>query len=608
MHSVRDRLVPLVSSLALILATAGSARAATITVNAGGDLQAALNSAVAGDVILLQAGATFTGNFTLPNKSGTSYITLRSSAADTSLPAAGARITPAYASLLPKLKSPNTASALKTATGAHHWRLQFLEFQANSGGYGEIVRLGSSSETAAANQPHHLVLDRVYIHGDPKLGSKRGIALNSGNTSVVNSHISDIKAAGLDTQAICGWNGPGPFLIENNYLEATGENVLFGGADPIIQGLVPANITIKRNLISKNSKWQSPVLSTPGSAQAIAVSGGSLPAGTYTYRVVAYGPCGNGVTCRSTASANVSASLGTTGSVKISWSGVSGATSYRVYGRTSSSLSQYWTASGTTVTDAGVAGTASSVPTTTGTKWTVKNLVELKNAKLVLIQGNVIENCWLADQKGYAVLFTPWNNGLAAWTAVQDVTFQYNTVRHVGAGMQINGRDTAHGSEYTSNIDVRHNLFWDVSTRWGGPGGLMVVSNGTRDVTVDHNTVDHNGFVAAASGEANVGFVYTNNLSRHNQWGIYGSYHGAGFDSINIYFPGIVMRRNVLAGGDAAKYPTDNFFPAASTFLSNFVNAAGADYRLASTSPYLGMATDTTNIGADVAALTAAQK
>src|SRR2546428_4013492 len=45
-----------------------------ITVNAGGDLQAALNSALPGDTIVLQAGAIFTGNFILPTKSGTGWI------------------------------------------------------------------------------------------------------------------------------------------------------------------------------------------------------------------------------------------------------------------------------------------------------------------------------------------------------------------------------------------------------------------------------------------------------------------------------------------------------------------------------------------------------
>ena len=176
-----------------------------------------------GDTIVLQAGATFTGNFVLPKKSGTTFITVRSSAADSSLPASGVRISPSYASVLPKLKSPNTAAALETATGAHHWRLLFLEFRANSSGAGDSSvseQLGDRArEPAAPPDP-----DRVYIHGDPLLGTKRGIALNSADTSILNSYISDIKSQAADAQAICGWNGPGPYLIENNFLEAAGEN------------------------------------------------------------------------------------------------------------------------------------------------------------------------------------------------------------------------------------------------------------------------------------------------------------------------------------------------------------------------------------------------
>src|SRR5262250_2270034 len=54
----------------------------TINVAAGGDVQAAINKAQPGDVIKLQAGATFTGNFRLPNKNGSDWIVIRSSAAD----------------------------------------------------------------------------------------------------------------------------------------------------------------------------------------------------------------------------------------------------------------------------------------------------------------------------------------------------------------------------------------------------------------------------------------------------------------------------------------------------------------------------------------------
>src|SRR5687768_16122790 len=64
--------------------------AATNSGPAGGDLQAAINSAQGRDTIILQAGAVYIGNFTLPHKSASEYITIQSSA---QLPAG--RITPA---------------------------------------------------------------------------------------------------------------------------------------------------------------------------------------------------------------------------------------------------------------------------------------------------------------------------------------------------------------------------------------------------------------------------------------------------------------------------------------------------------------------------------
>ena len=70
-----------------------------ISVNAGGDVKAALASARCGDVIELQAGATFSGQFTLPAKNCDSkhWIVIRTSASDSMLPAQGQRATPCYA-------------------------------------------------------------------------------------------------------------------------------------------------------------------------------------------------------------------------------------------------------------------------------------------------------------------------------------------------------------------------------------------------------------------------------------------------------------------------------------------------------------------------------
>src|SRR4029077_15421303 len=93
--------------------------------------------------------------------------------------------------------------------------------------------------------PHGLGLDRLYVHGsDPVQGLRRAIALNSASTVITGSYIVDVKDGGGDSPGICGWNGPGPFTVTNNYVEAAAENILFGGADPAVPKLVPSDITI----------------------------------------------------------------------------------------------------------------------------------------------------------------------------------------------------------------------------------------------------------------------------------------------------------------------------------------------------------------------------
>jgi len=224
--------------------------AAIITVKAGGDFQRALNDARTGDTIMLEAGAEFVGSFTLPYKTGDAYITVRSSAVDEKLPPPNERITPAYAAMMPKIVSPGQGlSALATEKKAHHFRFIGIEFKpqnADAMVY-DLVRLGdgSSAQNSLDQVPHHLILDRCYIHGIAGAYLKRGVALNSAETQIINSYVSDCKAKGQDAQAIMGWNGPGPFRIVNNYLEGSGENILFGGADASIPNLVPSDIEIR---------------------------------------------------------------------------------------------------------------------------------------------------------------------------------------------------------------------------------------------------------------------------------------------------------------------------------------------------------------------------
>ncbi|MDX6693404.1 MAG: hypothetical protein QOF02_1007, partial [Blastocatellia bacterium] len=238
-----------------------TANAKTITLKAGSNLQSAINAAQPGDTILLEAGATFRGPFTLPNKgAATEWITIRTSTPDASLPAAGERISPADAPLLPKLLAPGGASAIQTAPAAHHYRLVGLEFKSpeNSGLVYDLVKLGdgSSAQNTLDKVPHHLTLDRCLVTASASQQMKRGVALNSAETTVTGCYISGFKMEGQDSQAIGGWNGPGPFHILNNYLEAAGENLMFGGATPSIPGLVPADIEVRRNYLFKPLSWR----------------------------------------------------------------------------------------------------------------------------------------------------------------------------------------------------------------------------------------------------------------------------------------------------------------------------------------------------------------
>jgi hypothetical protein len=616
---VRTPIWGLLWGCACLLAGVPAAGAATIAVPAGGDLQAALNAAQPGDVITLTAGATYAGNFVLPNKGAIhDYITVRSAAPDAELPRPGVRMTPAYAALLPKIKSTNNMSALRTATAANHWKLLFLEFEANVNGYGDIIALGAgdSSQTQLSQVPYALVVDRVYVHGDPVLGQKRGISLHSSDTTVINSYISECKAIGQDSQAISGFNGPGNYLIENNYLEGATENFLLGGSDPTISGLVTTNVTFRRNHLRKPLSWRDPIMATPAGVAATATpGGGTLAAGTYFYKVIARAAAGQTNKASSKQSAEVSATIaaGTTGGVTISWTPVAGADDYIVYGRATGAQTINWKTTAPYFTDTGAAGSAGGPPSG-GTKWSVKNIFELKNAQDVLVEGNVFENLWMADQPGYPIVFTPRNQGGgASWVVVQRVRFQHNLIRHTAGGVNVLGTDNVAPSQRTNDIVIRHNVFDDMtSATWGSGSRPFMLGDGPDAVKIDHNTVNttDSTIVWFYGGTATAPtlipqFEYTNNMSAHNSYGIFGSSFSSGLPSTNAYAPDAIIKGNVLAGGNASKYPAGNFLPTVAAWQGHFANFTAGDYHLIASSTYRNAGTDGVDLGADVAAVDA---
>lgn len=82
------------------------------------------------------------------------------------------------------------------------------------------------------------------------------MALQSAETSILNSYVSEMHILDGDSQGIAGWNGPGPFHIINNYVEAASENIMFGGSLPNIPDLVPSDIEVLRNHLYKPLHWR----------------------------------------------------------------------------------------------------------------------------------------------------------------------------------------------------------------------------------------------------------------------------------------------------------------------------------------------------------------
>jgi hypothetical protein len=252
------------------------------SVKAGDDLQSVINAASPGDVIEIEAGATFSGTITLPNKNGNDWITIRTSTPDANLPPEGTRISPSDAPKLPKLILPaDTGPVIAVAPGAHHYRLLGLELSPAAGVYIHALIDIGASVTTMADVPHHIVIDRSYLHGDATAGTRRGIALGGAHIGVVDSYLADFKEVGADSQAIGGWNGPGPFKIVNNHLEGAGENIMFGGAPSSLPSNIPSDIEVCGNhffkpLVWKNESWTVKNLFEIKNAQRVLFAGNVL--------------------------------------------------------------------------------------------------------------------------------------------------------------------------------------------------------------------------------------------------------------------------------------------------------------------------------------------
>jgi hypothetical protein len=211
-----------------------------IEINAGDNLQAALDGAEPGDLITLEPGAAFMGTFTLPQKPAGAPITIQSRA-----PLPERRITPADAPLLARIGSGTTAPALH-GVGTANWRFSGIELLSTNGQYNVVYTEQDS---------HHLTFDRVLLIGVEN-GPRNGLTLNGGDITVTRCHLANISNRGVESHAIVAWDGAGPYTIRDNYLEAASINILFGGAQSSAEDHIPSDILVEGNHLSKRLEWK----------------------------------------------------------------------------------------------------------------------------------------------------------------------------------------------------------------------------------------------------------------------------------------------------------------------------------------------------------------
>lgn len=530
-----------------------------------------LRESAPGDNIILPSNASFTGTFVLPPQpsGATSWITIRTMDLNY-LPPDGYRVTSAYSmsspsQILPKIFSggsnrPAICTGIYDQNGigtcqaaaAHHYRFIGIEVTVNdpSMELQTLIEIGNDGQTLQ-NQAHHVTFDRCYIHAHPNQtstgGIRTGLVLNGGYMEVTNCEISNFRSATLDEpHAISAWNGPGPFKIINNYLQASGINVLFGGAYAQT-GMNPGNLEFRHNRVSKDPAWR-----------------------------------------------------------------------------------------------------------TTNPPMQVKNLFELKDMRGAVVDNNLFEYNWPGGQTGYAILIEPalsTTGGSGPNAVVQDIQFTNNIVRHSSGAFTIAGTDNCPVSQgcpqpavaLAKRIVLRNNLVYDIGLNWRPNRAearfLKLASPpGPTELTVDHNTVDQDGHIAlfslAGIPSAAAGFVYNNNIVRHNNepggtsYGINDARDVApdpvpeGTPTLNLYSPGFAFNRNFIGGPTfstfPASYPQNNCpitdpdpphldYCYRTTFsAAGFVNLAGSNYRLTPSSIYRNLGFDGKDIGVDVAALNVA--
>jgi hypothetical protein len=494
---VRASMAEVAIKAAEVAAAAAAARSTSIFAPDTASFRSAIQNAQPGDVITLQAGAVYSGNFVLPKKAGDGWITITTS--ELAALAGVKRVGPEHTKLLPKIIAPPGFAGISVASGAHHYRIIGVEITGRPDVYAaQLVQVGTDGDTTEAQLAHSIDFDKLFVHGDPVSGAKRGFQLNGRKISVTNSTVLDIKSNWQETQAVSWWNTTGEIRIANNRLEAAGMAILSGGAEPVLRGVTPTNIIIENNVLSRPLAWR---------AQ----------------------------------------------------------------------------------------------------KLMVKNLLELKTGRDVMIRGNIIENAWASSQVGYAINLKAGAENVITPAVTRHVVLENNTIRNAAGGIIIGGSNSVGGK--LSDVTIRNNLFDNLGPAWGSTLNLFTVGR-VENLRIEYNTatasVTPNAVLYGSGIAPSLGLVFRSNIFPIGTFGVKASSMGEGTSTFAKEFIGADFSTNVLFGDTAAtrraKYPHNNYWVDSPVEIG----WAASSYKLAPTSTFSGAGAGGTNPGVDYDLLLAA--
>jgi hypothetical protein len=313
----------------------------------------------------------------------------------------------------------------------------------------DALIVGDFECTDADLQPHNVTFEGVEIRAGSK-GGHRGFVLHGAGITVNNCRVTGFWEVGRDSQAVWMHNGPGPYTITNNYLEASGEIILTGGAPIKIPNCIPSDILIDGNTCFKPEAWKS-----------------------------------------------------------------------------------------------------QSPPPQ------VKNSIELKLGKRVVISNNVCDGNWDEAQDGSVIVITVRNqDGDNPWAIVDDVTITGNTTRRCpkGFGVSILGRDDEHPSQQTQTLTIDHNVFED------SPNGIRVLNGVATALQIFNNTsaaVKSNFLQFSDDHKPPIKspLTYRDNVTKQGDYGISGDGTSNGTPALEKFCTAIDFNGNYLERDPARPCP-----------------------------------------------------